>query len=231
MSCKNVDLTTDTMDGCHQSVTVCPFVFAADSGVSNSFPIHATPAQYPGVTGALPLSPSQFHYPADDAQLPTSHAQRSVAQVWPSAEQAQSHIRMAPPTQSMAFDSQRFSMPRHPGFAAHGPQNSTSAFIQDPSRLPSHSTAWGMTDLMQQGSAMLINTTRALQGLAKQDSSMPSGKGSHHVLPFHSHNEGDMTSCVEIIDVTESADDASQPVSAQSDALPFPSVTLPFEVP
>lgn len=76
---------------------------------------------------------------------------------------------------------------------------------------------------------MLINSTRALQGLTKQGYSE---EHSQSVLaPPPGHNQGDKLSCVEIIDVTDSADDASRPVSASTDALPFPSVTLPFEVP
>lgn len=76
---------------------------------------------------------------------------------------------------------------------------------------------------------MLINTTHALQGLTKQDYSV---EHSQTVLaPPPAHNQGNKPSCVEIIDVTDSAPDASQPLSASTDALPFPSVTLPFEVP
>ena len=76
---------------------------------------------------------------------------------------------------------------------------------------------------------MLMNTTRALQDLTKQDYSVRHSRRAFPPVPVR--NEGDKPSCVEIIDVTDSADDASRPASAATDALPFPAVSLPFDVP
>lgn len=88
-------------------------------------------------------------------------------------------------------------------------------------------------ELMQQGSELLINTSHALHDLTKQDYCVATVNvvQSQTVLPPHGNKPGDRPSQVEIVDVTDSADVDHEPLSAPTDALPFPSVTLPFEVP
>ena len=86
-------------------------------------------------------------------------------------------------------------------------------------------------ELMQQASEMLVNTSHVLHGLIPhkppvvvlQSSGLPSASGLY--------KPSQMSKTVEIEDVTDTLHKRSQPAIAEEDALPFPAVTLPFEVP
>ena len=86
----------------------------------------------------------------------------------------------------------------------------------------------------------MINTSHALHGLTKQDYGVASVSGvqNQSLLPGHDlvyPGPDQKPSQVEIVDVTDSpdddADDNEKPGSSPTGALPFPAVTLPFEVP
>lgn len=177
--------------------------------------------------------PAQAQYSADEAQVMSSHAQHSA---WPAAEQTQSQMPVIPPMQHMALDSQGYAIPRHMGHP-HGLQgNSAMSFMQQPGAAVSHGSARGLSmshELMQQSSELMVKTSHALHGLTKnycvasvnvvQNQTVLQGRGCRKA--------GDKPSQVEIVDVTNSAAGDDGSMSSPTDALPFPSVTLPFEVP
>ena len=142
-----------------------------------------------------------------------------------------------PPMHQVALDSQGYAIPRHMGFS-HGLQGkSATAFMQQPGPSVSHGSARGLSmshELMLQGSELMVNTSHALHGLTK-DYCVASVNVVHDQT---AHNQGcgyskagDKPSQVEIVDVTNSADDDDGPVSSLTDILPFPSVSLPSEAP
>ena len=88
-------------------------------------------------------------------------------------------------------------------------------------------------ELMQQGSELMVSTSHALHGLTK-DYCVASVNvvQSQTVLPGCGFRQaGEKPSQVEIVDVTDSVAGDDGQASSPADGLPFPSVTLPFEVP
>ena len=199
--------------------------------MSNPYHTHAAPTQYIGVPGVNP--PTQAQYSADEAQAMSSRAQYSA---WPAAEQTQSQMPMIPPMQHMTLDSQGYAIPGHVGYP-HGLQgNPAMSFMQQPGATVSHGSARGLSmshELMQQGSELMVNTSHALHGLTKDYCVAPvKVVQSQTVSQGRGHRKtGDKPSQVEIVDVTDFAAGDEESMLSPTDALPFPSVTLPFEVP
>ena len=88
-------------------------------------------------------------------------------------------------------------------------------------------------ELMQQGSDLMVKTSHALHGLTKDNCvASVNGMQNQAVLQGCGYcKAGAKPSPVEIVDITESADGDDGAVSSPKDALPFPSVTLPFQAP